>query len=284
MKNSLVFKIGGLAFAMCLSQVVLCNAQELRAGEAPLSLDQKALEETPALATPISFEAKRKPLAQLLGDVSKQSGVSLSLVPGSLTGKLVTARVAAMPLFELMGSLARLYGSVWEKTTKGYTLRALPMTRLEQMSLQSAGGSVNVHINWQFMSMEQMGELQEELFDEWMAKNPESFAPMPVSDFSEDVQLRLRRATTQNTWFEIFRAYESLKLLSPDATLSLMRHEDRSMTEFDLTGRAPDARHTLLFDWKSPIFYKKFEIPGHGHPPEPKPEQPQPDAPQQPGQ
>ena len=75
-----------------------------------------ALEADNSLQKPISLEVKRLSLRELLKQVEKQSDIRLTLSEDAPTDNLVTARVEKMPLSQLMGVLARVYGVTWNKT------------------------------------------------------------------------------------------------------------------------------------------------------------------------
>lgn len=83
------------------------------------TLTLSALEGEQALDVPISLDVTRVSLPDLLAELQKQSGVTLTTVPGLLADKKVTARFASMPLSGAMSALSDLYGVVWIKQMDG---------------------------------------------------------------------------------------------------------------------------------------------------------------------
>ncbi len=96
-------------------------------------LQPAELETEKALAVPVSLDARRRPVKDLLSDVQKQSGVSLTMSAGLIPEKaLVTAHLKEMPLSSFMAALSRLYSVRWSKTESGYAMNPSDRSEVEQ--------------------------------------------------------------------------------------------------------------------------------------------------------
>lgn len=122
-----------LAGALALTLVpATARAQELQASPPALEqpqavppLDENTIRVEATLQVPVTFEAKRQKLPEVLAALQAQSGVTLSVGPDSpLAAKLLTARAKAMPLAHVLGSLCRLYGAAWVRQGEAFEMRS----------------------------------------------------------------------------------------------------------------------------------------------------------------
>ena len=95
------------------------------------------LKQQTALRVPVSFEARRRPLSEVLADLQRQGGVELSAgEPAKIADFKVTAHVEALPLAEVLLSLARLYGFEWDKNGEAYVIISPGAVGLDHSLLQ----------------------------------------------------------------------------------------------------------------------------------------------------
>ncbi len=126
------------AFAVAFTPS-LCRAQEPQAATPPLQqpqaallLDENTLGGEAQLLGSVTFEARRQKLPDVLAALQAQSGVTLSVAPGSLfASKLLTARARAMPLARVMASLSHLYGAAWVKRGTAFEMRSNERSDIE---------------------------------------------------------------------------------------------------------------------------------------------------------
>ncbi len=121
------------------SAPLLCHAQEPQAATLPPQqpqiaplLDESALGAQAELQAAVTFEAKRQKLADVLAALQAQSGVTLTIAPGSpLASRLLTARAKSMPLARVLASLSRLYGAAWAKQGAAFEMRSNERSDIE---------------------------------------------------------------------------------------------------------------------------------------------------------
>lgn len=94
------------------------------------------LDADPDLQKEISLEAKRLPLREIVAQLQKQSGVSLSLGADAPADKTLTALVTKMPLATFLETLSRVYGVSWEKVGDAYQMRGNQRGELHLQLLQ----------------------------------------------------------------------------------------------------------------------------------------------------
>ena len=98
----------------------------------PVTLWQAQVARETALQNATTIEARDQMLPEFLQTLQKNSGVEMQLSPQSaLATRRVTVRTEMMPLHELMSALARLYGAVWQRNGKIYSLQESSLSELE---------------------------------------------------------------------------------------------------------------------------------------------------------
>lgn len=128
-----------LCFCTATSVAVAQNAPAPVVGAATAAplLRTLDLNRETTLRAPISFEVRQRALADVLADLQKQSGVALSARDETAIAAFkVTAHVEAMPLWQVLQSLARLYGFVWQKNGQGYAIAMPENAALDRLLLQ----------------------------------------------------------------------------------------------------------------------------------------------------
>lgn len=107
-------------------------------------LDEHTLAGEAELQAPVTFEARRHKLADVLAALQAQSGVALAIAPGSpLAARRLTARARAMPLAQVLASLSRLYGAAWARNGAALEMTANGRSDIEnvQWKLNSTFGN-----------------------------------------------------------------------------------------------------------------------------------------------
>lgn len=186
------------------------------------------LERDAALAAKVSFEAKQKPLRELLGDLQKTSGVVLLDKAGALSSRVrVTARVKEMSLASMMSALSRLYDVRWTKTAEGYVMSTVQRGAEEQLQV-TAGRQGHFFRFWRDLihSDRFPKHLDRSQTTDWAAEilplvdvnrlqvqrgrrqSPPGVPPpkgVPVTELPEDLQRRLRNHLEEQVTFDLLQ-------------------------------------------------------------------------------
>ena len=131
-------------------ELPVASAEKNKAEDAKIEAKPRldlAVEEN--LRGKITLAANRKPLSEVLGEVSKQSGVQLSAV-GDNAARLLVVRANGMTLAEWMERLSDLLGVRWEKTGDKTYLAQPPASPLEAQMIRM--GDENFFHFWQIRS------------------------------------------------------------------------------------------------------------------------------------
>ncbi len=114
------------------SAPALCRAQEAPAATpatqqpqaAPL-LDESSIRDEKSLQIPVTFEARRQKLPEVLAALQAQSGITLTVAADSpYASKLLTARAKAMPLAKVLALLCRTYSAAWARQGAAFEMRS----------------------------------------------------------------------------------------------------------------------------------------------------------------
>ena len=89
-----------------------------------------------AFLTQVSWEGKRVALSDVMAELQKQSGVTLTLAADAPADKLVTGHTEPMTLAQLLERISRLYGLVWSKEGGAYVARGNDRGELHLKMLQ----------------------------------------------------------------------------------------------------------------------------------------------------
>jgi len=129
----------------------LCPAQEPVAATPPAQvveaaplLDENTIRDVTSLQAPVTFEAKRQKLPDVLATLQAQSGVTLTIAADSpLASKLLTARAKAMPLAKVLALLCRTYAAAWARQGEAFQMRSNGRNVLDNSmwKLQSTWGN-----------------------------------------------------------------------------------------------------------------------------------------------
>lgn len=123
----------------------LCRAQEPQKLPEAALLDEDAIRGEKSLQASVSFEARRQKLPDVLAALSLQSGLKLSIAPGSpFESKRLTARASKMPLAQVLASLSRVYLASWSKRGQAFEMRSNGRSDLDnaQWKLNSTLGNI----------------------------------------------------------------------------------------------------------------------------------------------
>jgi hypothetical protein len=163
------------------------------------------------LRTPVSFEAQRRPLAEVFADLEKQSGVRLRFADGLQARAAdwrVTGRGQTMLLSEILAALGRLYGLLWTRNgEKEYSAR--PAGSPQEFSLARLGDLAQLRRR---VLMDSYRERQE---TDWLAeitrhatlealKSPEG---VPLAKLPQPLQERVRSVRELPAALRIVEAY-----------------------------------------------------------------------------
>jgi hypothetical protein len=121
------------------------------------------LSEDAKLQVQVACDVKRKPVASLLAEFKKQTGVSLQLAPGFLSDASITASSQGMKLTDAMAALERLYSAHWTKDATGY---ALESKDLDELHLAMAQEGYGAHYNLTGLYEEERQQAGTELAEE----------------------------------------------------------------------------------------------------------------------
>jgi hypothetical protein len=172
-------------------------------------LTPSELKSTATLQAKMSFEAKRQPLAELLAELQKQSGVKLTLAADAPQVR-VTAYVQELSQAEDMNALTRLYGTKWSRDAENtYTLHGSGLSELEQTLIKV--GDVNA-AEYRFWGRQRQEAEQVSLKLRNGGANEPLLARqkgMSFSDLSKDTQQALRQHMETRMAFNIVRAFQS---------------------------------------------------------------------------
>ena len=227
------FLDSSLAVGLVLSVgAKVCPAQEP-------TLSHTALAKETALAAPISLQATQMPLAELLAELQKQSGVTLTLAPDAPTVR-VTARLKQMPLLEVMNALSRMYGVTWAKSeAKAYRLQAGEISDLQRQLLQTGNGQSQTLLwEWQ-LRQEEQHKFADAVVEEAGILDLETPAGVPLSSLSPETQAKVRQQV-ESSLAPFFLTGQSklLALRNGPWTLHLVPHT--STTRGTVTTSAPN--------------------------------------------
>ena len=181
------------------------------------------LEAQENLKSPVSLEAKRQPLRDLLSAVSQQGGVPLSLAPG-VPNPLVTLHVQSMPLSELMSALGRLSDGKWRKNTVGYDLQAHPLEEWQKLLHQSGEGDFEGYgIEAQFTpeELQPLRDIEQAVADE-LGEQKMAEQGVPFSVLSGDLQEQIKQTMRSAAADSIVRAYnDAFVFAAPEGTVRM---------------------------------------------------------------
>lgn len=212
---------------------------------APLSAD--ALKGEAALQAKVSFEAKRRPLAEVLAEVQKQSGVTVQAAPDSpaQTARL-TARVKDMTLAELMGALSGLYGVEWLRSgDKSYLMRSGPALEAKLLQAGDPGWfrfwqvegrrpvapkhlTLEAPVDWlsEITRQVPLEDLMVDAADLKMGDEASSDKGVPVSQLPAELQRKLRRYMETEAGLSLLRergqTLARLRALDENCTLTIV--------------------------------------------------------------
>ena len=111
--------------AWCQAQEPLAAAPPAQTVEAAPLLDESTIRDVASLQAPVTFEAKRQKLPDVLAALQAQSGVALTIAADSpLASKLLTARAKAMPLAKVLALLCRTYDAAWARQGEAFEMRS----------------------------------------------------------------------------------------------------------------------------------------------------------------
>jgi hypothetical protein len=193
------FTLGMVSWSSCPLQA----QQAAPATPAPVTTETALeWENDAALKAKVSFEARSRPLKQLLADVQKQSGVKIGAGANSPTAAfLVTARVKEMPLSSLMQALSRIYGVTWVRNgDASYSLQEPTGTALALQMARSRGLSPSYQIQRDVDAQrERDAILAREVLDSVETEAWQSPEGVPFTSLPDDVQRTLRQRVEQGT-------------------------------------------------------------------------------------
>ena len=122
MKNLILFAVAALLMGR-FPAVAEVAATEVVASETAKDAPLKFLDDVlraPELKKPVTFEAKSMALDDVLKKLAAQSGVVFQTPQGSRSAsRLVTLRVRALPLADVLLAFRRLYGIKWNSQVAG---------------------------------------------------------------------------------------------------------------------------------------------------------------------
>lgn len=222
-----------LSFGAAVSGLTLmCHVAVSKA--APISPQPVDLKGETTLTVKVSFEAVRRPLSDLLLDLSQQSGVKLTASAGSLaTARVVTARVREMPLSDVLSAFSRLYGVTWTKAgDRQYAMNASGRSELDLRVSQL--GNLAWFRHWREHNRNSAPKhLKIAMPVDWPAeilphvdiKALRASTGVPISSLPEKIQQGLRRVKEEQWAEQIIRAYSiaSAESLAANGMLAVGR-------------------------------------------------------------
>ena len=206
------------------------------------------LEAEVALQHKISLEIQRKSLKNVLDEIGRANG--LTLTADDATSQIfLTARVEAMPIGTLMGALARVYGASWtKKSDTEFLWQPLNLENWQTLLRRSGQGQfAGIEDHWALSKaqLQEISDLEQEMVDEIKARDPQTpdvaFASLP-----EDLQTRVRQLAERVAAREIIKKHNKAFLfLKPQSQLALI----------------PDSLHLLMADSGETLSYSTLRAP-----------------------
>lgn len=167
------------------------------------------LDHDPALQVKISFQAKRLPLSDVIAELQKQTGITLTAAPDSPAATVrVLAVVKDMPLGAAMGAFTRLYGVTWTKQADNfYLMGKSQLTEPDQKLLSFANMGHREVYRWGQDPDRAWEAGVRELMENADREALRSKAGMAVADLPADLQTRLRQYVAERNAYFLLRSY-----------------------------------------------------------------------------
>lgn len=171
----------------------------------------------------ITFEVRRQPLPEVLKELSTQSGTKLTTVgiaPDTSAKILLTARVQAKPLRQVMQNLTRLYGIEWSSPQAGSYIANVPERSNWRVKLLQFGdfqyyrcrNMWNEEHNQRVQNIREWGKMVWQKFGKDAVTAPNT---VPFTELPTEVQQGIRREAESSARYILMqqqiRAVERLR-------------------------------------------------------------------------